>query len=231
MAKTDSLIELKGTFGNITFVKSSAYGNHVRRKRGTVKEAKLNDALQASGKRLLTANVPAKIFADAIKGYRRGLERGSLWRRLLSAFRHQLNQAGGIDFSILQPFEIHTKYPFDRFLNVIPSISFNAEGSVLDVTITYPRHPSFEESSFIDGYQLTTIAVFPDLKNKTATTLAAPSPVLPLEGVVNPLTAQFAIPPNATAFLVCVKIEGCTKGEVDDLRTTMGMKMVSAGSV
>ena len=35
MAKVISSIELKGTYGNTTYVRSKRYGNHVRAKRGT----------------------------------------------------------------------------------------------------------------------------------------------------------------------------------------------------
>lgn len=46
MAKTiRGLFPLSGTLAGLTFVQSAAYGNHVRRARGTVKPARINDVL------------------------------------------------------------------------------------------------------------------------------------------------------------------------------------------
>ena len=46
MAKVISLINLKGTVGDYTFVKNARYGDHIRAKRGTHKKAELNDAFK-----------------------------------------------------------------------------------------------------------------------------------------------------------------------------------------
>jgi hypothetical protein len=231
MAKTDSLIVLKGTFRGLTFVKSKAYGNHVRSKRGTYKKAKLNKALKASSKRLAAANVPAKIFQDAIREYREGLERGDLWRRLLSMFRKQLRKQGAIDFSKLEPFEIHESYPFNRFMSLFPKATPDKKRSVLGVHIACKVHPEFERSKFIDGYQLTAIGVFPDLEKKTARTVAVQLPVIPLVGKATPLDLELRIPQKAKSFLVCLRMDGCMKGKVNNTPATKGMRMVKAGVV
>ena len=231
MAKLKSIIVLQGTFEGITFVRSAAYGDHVRRKRGTHKEAKLNEAMQASGKRLVTTNTPAQIFQNAIKDYRDGLERGSLWRRLLSMFRRQLKASGTFDFGALEPFEIHTKYPLARFPLIHPEVIVDAQNRMLKVDISYSRHPEFERSSFIDGYQLTAVAVFPNLETESAATVAARSPIIGLKDPVAPIEIRLAIPPEAKTFLVCVRIDGCMGGEVNRTPATMAMRMVKAGKV
>ena len=57
MAKITSVIfKLQGTIDNITFVDSKTYKKHTRRKRGTVKKATINEALEESKDRLLGCN-------------------------------------------------------------------------------------------------------------------------------------------------------------------------------
>ncbi len=47
-------------------VKSNAYGDHYRRKRGTVKPAGLNEALKLSNELMANADVYAKAIKDAL---------------------------------------------------------------------------------------------------------------------------------------------------------------------
>ena len=57
MAKVISSGDLRGTFGDFTFVKSRRYGDHIRAKRGTYKKAKLNESFKAQNKKLPGANL------------------------------------------------------------------------------------------------------------------------------------------------------------------------------
>ena len=66
MAKSKSLLNLQGTIAGLTFVKSGAYGDHVRAERGTYKPATINASLKKEGKMIVMANLPAKIIKDAI---------------------------------------------------------------------------------------------------------------------------------------------------------------------
>jgi hypothetical protein len=75
------------------------------------------------------------------------------------------------------------------------------------------------------------IGVFPDLENKTASTVAVQTPVMGLGGEAPPLSMELAIPPEAKTFLVCLKIEGCMKGKVNRTAATKGMRMVRAGVI
>jgi hypothetical protein len=150
---------------------------------------------------------------------------------MASVFRRQLKATGSIDFSRLLSFEIHRKYRFDRFMGLSPKITVDKKTSVLNVNLTYGQHPTFKKSRYIDGYQLTLIGVFPDLENRTASTVAVQTPIMGLGGQAPPLSMELAIPPGAETFLVCLKIEGCMKGKVNRTAATKGMRMMVAGVV
>ncbi len=55
MAKVNSLIKISGTLDDHTFVRSATYGDHVRRKRGSVKQALVNEAFKKSSEELRMA--------------------------------------------------------------------------------------------------------------------------------------------------------------------------------
>ena len=231
MAKTISLIELQGTYGGITFVKSSTYGNHIRAKRGTRKKAELNEAYKKQNEKLVKSNTPAKIIKSAIDPYRRDFYDGSLWARLSSMTNEQDLDGGMFDFTKLKPFEINKAYPLDRFFNLGTKTTVDGERSELHVELTYDAHPAFPELTPVDGYRFGVIAIFPDLENKNAKTAAVYSDIIQRAGTVTPLHFQVPVPPVSSAFLICVRIDGYEKGKVYHTRASKGMRVVEVGLV
>jgi hypothetical protein len=231
MAKSDSLINLQGTIGGLTFVKSRAYGDHVRAKRGTYKKAELNQAMKEGSAKLKVANVHAKIFKDAIDPHRVNIVDGTFWQRLLSLFRRQLNTGGAIDFSQMVGFEIHSRHTSKRFIQVNPTIKFNRKKFLLEVDLHYSQPPTFKKSKYVDGYRLTIIGVFPDMKKKRSKTESMSSSIVRLTAEDTSFRADLGVPSGAKKFIVCVKIEGCGKGIVFNTRTTSGLWVVGGGEL
>ena len=229
MAKSHSLLKLQGTYSDITFVRSRAYGDHVRAKRGTYKEAKVNDAFKSESKQLVGANVPAKIFKDAIDPYRTDIAEGQLWQRLVSIFRRQLNDHGQYDFGRLPQFELHSKHTLGRLLRISTTTSFDKDDSLLQVTINYDLHPKFTKARNVDGYVLSIIGVFPDSKRKTAAARLVTSETIGLTKSPKPVRFQLEVPKRTKCYVVCVKIEGCVNGIPSGFVSTMGMKVVESG--
>jgi hypothetical protein len=232
MAKTDSLLNLTGTIASLTFVKSRAYGDHVRAKRGTYKKAKLNQGMKEGSARLKEANVPAKLFKDAIDPYRKDLIDGTMWQRLTSLFRRQLKDDGKVDFTRIVGFEIHSRYTFEKFMEV-PSVEYRRVNSAtLQIDLKYATHPSFTKTKYVDGYQLSVIAIYGDLKKKkSAKTKVFTSPVIDLSAEAMGFQANLEIPRGAETFLLCVKLAGCEKGKVSNTHTTKGIRVIDAANV
>ena len=230
MAKSDSILDLKGTFRQVTFVKSRTYGKHIRAARGTYKKAEVNASFKESSEKLIDANVPAKIVNDVISQHRGSLQGGQFWQALVSVFKRQLQKAGSIDFAKVSVLEIHKRYKFDRFLKVETTISIDATSHSLVVRLIYFNHPEFPQSP-IDGYRLSAIGIFPDLQQNKAQSAAEYSSVIALQSPVSPVEFRIPIPEGASDSIVCLKIEGCSDGQVEDIATTQGMKIVGAGKV
>jgi hypothetical protein len=227
MAKSKSVFKFQGTLAGLTFVSSVAYGDHIRAKRGTYKSATLNQAMKKSSKKLKEANVPAKIFKDAIEPYRGDLRDGTLWQRVLSCFRKQQTEPDAPDFQALNGLEIHSRYPLDRIFEIHPAIKINNKKALLEVGLHY-NTPAFKKSKNVDGYKLTVIGVFPDLKKKSAKTVSVASGIFKLKDGITDFHASLSIPGRAKTCVVCLKVEGCAQKEVVNTLATQGLRVLAA---
>jgi len=231
MAKSNSILKIQGTLQGNTFVKSKAYGDHVRAARGTHKPAVVNEALQESSRKIQEANVPAKMLKDALDPYRQHFKGGSLWQRLVSVFRAQLRTTGTIDFTALADIEIHEHYPVSRFLKVTPQVVHDAAANTLRVHLEYERHPKPKGMSYLDSYQLTMIALFPDLEHKAVDTTAACSGILFNKDKYAPIVMTLPVPAGARAFVLCLKVEGCEQGVARNIAVNKGMRILKSGGL
>jgi hypothetical protein len=231
MAKSQSIIKLQGTIGGLTFVNSSAYGDHVRARRGTYKPAVVNARLKQEGKMTVMANVPAKIFKDAIDPYRGQFVGGTLWSRLVSFFRKQIKTEGTFDFSKLKRFEIHERYPLDSFISAHSTVSTNKKKSKLEVEIRYNHHPQFKKVKYIDGYALTVIGIFPGLKKTPAQTSSVASKVFKMTGPISPFVAELNLPPKAKTYILCLKLEAYIKDRPSNTCTTTALCVIDSGKM
>lgn len=230
MAKSKSKISPADVPPGMTLVRSRAYGDHVRAKRGTYKKVRLNAALKKGTLLVGEANAAAKLFKDALDPYRKGLIDKSLWPNLLSMFRRQQTKNGIVDFSQLKPFEFHTRYTLHKLLGVQVVTSYDEKSQLFRAVISYEGLPHFGKSR-VDGYKLSAIVLFPDLKKKITNTVVEESGILKLEGKQAPFDVAVSVPREAKAFVLCLKIEGCSKGKVYHTIATKGMRVVAAGTV
>jgi hypothetical protein len=231
IAKSRSILEIEGTFRGMTFVRSNVYGDHVRAARGTHKPAEVNEAFQQSSSRLVYANLAAKIIKDALDPYRENFKGGLLWQRLLSQCRKQLKSIGEIDFSMLEPVEVHDKYPLSRFLSVTPKVQYDPDKHALHVQLNYGQHPKPRHMKYVDGYRIGVIGIFPDLEQKMAMTSVVYSPVIKMSSAYEKLDLILPVPTEATTYLLCVKVEAYTGGSMCNQALNKGMRIESAGKI
>ncbi len=91
-------------------------GSFWRRKRGTVKPAKLNKAFSANVKAMkLVSPIAAKI-ANVLFAYMQGLTPGRLSSRICAGLLTYYSHAKEISFSPLLQMEIQPQYPLDKLL-------------------------------------------------------------------------------------------------------------------
>jgi hypothetical protein len=155
MAKVSSLINFRGTFGDLTFVQSTHYGNHVRARRGSKSPAPINDALRASTEIMKNANIYAKVVKDAVDPYR-AVKDGTLWQRLVKFFRDALSLHSRVDFFNLKGFQLSQKGLRDVLNNCELRI---VKEDALQMSIAY-GDPKFDRGTGATHYELTAIVLF-----------------------------------------------------------------------
>lgn len=208
-------------------VKSRAYGDHLRAKRGTYKKARLNEALKKGTVFVREANAAAKLFRDAIEPFRKGIIDKLLWPNLLSMFRLQQTKTGMVDFSQLEPFELHSLYTLHKVLPVQVARRYDDKTRTLQAVISYSG-PHFGNAR-IEDYKLTAIVLFPDLKKKTAKTVVQESAILSRKAEQATFDVSVSVPLRAKCFLLCLRIDGYRTGKESRTIATKGMKVIAAG--
>lgn len=229
MAKSKRRISLRDVPPGMTRVRTSQ-GDHLRAKRGTYKKAKLNRALKKGTVFVVEANAAAKLFKDAIHPYRSGLVDQTLWSRLLSVFLRQQNKLGTIDFGQLKPLELHTRYTLHKILPVRVVTTYDSHARMLQSVMAYEGRPNFD-SKHIDGYKLTAVILFPDIKKKTIQTEVEDSGILRLEDKAPSFDVQFPVPTGAKWFVLCVRIDGYSQKKKYHTIATKGMQVVDSGTI
>jgi hypothetical protein len=229
MAKVISSIELKGTHGNTTYVRSKQYGNHVRAKRGTYKKAVLNDAFKKQAKAIGKISAVAKIIKGALDPYRQDLRDSKLWPRLIAAM-HKLGKSGTFDLSKMEPLEVNDNYRVDRFFTLTTTTAVDKAHALLRVTFAVDGRPIFKEKA-VDAYRMGVIAIYPNQKKKSAETRDVYSDAMKFIAKPAPVVLEVPVPRGAKDYIVCVKVEGCQKGKVYFSYESKGMRIVDAGKV
>lgn len=231
MAKSRSILGLQGTLSNLTFVDSRTYGKHVRVKRGTHKPADVNDSFKKNSNYLIGANGPARMVKASLDPYCKNFGYGQLWQRLVSLFRAQLKGHGRIDLSGLEGLEVNADYPLGKFMLIKATATVDEKQAMLQVTLFYDSPPVFKKSKHIDGYQLSVIAIYPDLKKGIAATAVATAPVVGLKSMLKEQQFSLQLPPEVEEYLLCVKLEGMEKGLDPGGIATKGMRFVKHGVI
>ena len=227
MAKVKSFFNYSGTLSEVTLVESKRYGRHARMRRGTFTKVEINEAFKSSAKALVKANRPAKIVKDALDPHRKNFKDGSLWQRLVSVFKLAMRVDSQPDFMLLKGFEIFKKYPLNRHIQIETSCEVDDKG-MLHVTIQSTGPTVFDGNKEINQYELRLIVVFPQPELNTAETLVFDFPRLPLHRPLVPYKTIIKIPVHVQAALLCVKLEGWSRGYRSANLKTMGMAIVNS---
>lgn len=189
----------------MVLVKSEAYGEHYRRKRGTVKQARLNDDLKLSTKLIGEANKHAKAVKDALDPFRVKFEDGRLWGRLVGLFKKQLGKDGHVDYKALEEFQCHTRFPLVRILRRDITASVSAKHKALEVeAMTYGAVKARWEKA--EQYRQILIVVF--YNARLDADVASDTVYFPLgKEKRNKQQVRFPIPRKAVTALIALRCD------------------------
>ncbi|HEX5169781.1 MAG TPA: hypothetical protein VFW11_11455 [Cyclobacteriaceae bacterium] len=224
MAKVDSIIKFSGTLDKLTFVRSAAYGDHVRRKRGSVKPARVNEAFKRSSDELKMATPYAKLIKDSVNPFLSNCRDWTLWSRLRSFFRKQV-RSGSIDYYELVGFEFHKKHTLDSLLRGRPAIDASINGSELCISFQLQAPPHIP-LSYIDGYQLTLVVIGVNGESTSSCTGEYPLGLARLNEKPGIEQLRLSLKEPADTIILALKCEGCKGNNVMNNAKSQGMAIV-----
>ena len=161
MANPTGIIGLLGTLDKMTFVHSKAYGDHVRRKRGTVKKAVLNKTMVESSKKLIHVNQMASLIFKSISNEHKD---GKLWPRLLSKLRLQLKDYNFNDVSCLFRMECHTYRTLERMLMYLLDVNaIEITKRQMNIAFDMSDTPLYD-GKYLKEFQISLHVLYPDFE-------------------------------------------------------------------
>lgn len=229
MAKTYSLITtgFQGTLGGVTYVKTRRFGKYARAQRGSIKPATLNDKMKESSDRMVAANVPAKFIFDALKEEHKD---GTLWTRLLSIYRKQIKEGLMPDVQCLERLECAIEFPLHHIVSDYKMTSSIVDG-MMKVDLQLKYEPSWKKVKYVDGYQVSIIVLFVDMKKLEMDGSMGYGPVTTKGTELKPMHFEFEVPAMAKEYLLLLKVEGAENGKVVKQEHVRGMRVVEVGRV
>lgn len=230
MAKLNNIVtrKLSGTLDDLTFVDSKAYGPHVRRKRGTDKEAVLNETMVESSNRLIHVNKIASLIFKSISNEHKD---GKLWSRLLSKLRLQLRDYNFNDVSCLLGIECHQKRSLDKMLRSLWEVEVAGfSKKQMCISLQMPGKPSYD-NKYLKEFQISMHVLYPDFEGSKLKKEMAGSDVLQKANCPKSFSFIVPVPAKATQYAVFMKITECEDGEALNYQQSTGMRCVAVGII
>ncbi len=138
MAKLDdSVIKVRGKFGNYVVTNGSKQGRVLRRRpdRKFVNEP---ESFKKQASRAAVLNKLASQINRVISHFHKDLHPRDFYQRLLSYFRHEPLDNRFMLLQILKGFEVHTRYRFEKLGKV--NMKIKGEGNQLQIALDVLDH-------------------------------------------------------------------------------------------
>jgi hypothetical protein len=207
-------------------------GSYWRRKRGTVKPAKLNDAFTENLKQLKLTAPAAKRMADRLQPFIAHLETGRI-KLLFSHFlRKGLKESGRVNFSLLKDYEFQERFPLSGLL-----LSHQVQETKQQVTVTIPiDYRTIKwQSDLVTDYYFELILLHGDpMKERGLRIESVESPLYPFDPnnewmKKSTCTISIELPSGKNPWMVMLKLNSHEGNELAYHPRHYRMKVVAAG--
>ena len=207
---------------NYTWVHSKE-GGYWRRKRGTIKPAKLNKVLKANRDAMKIASPASKKMVDLLNPFFEGMQVGRIKARLNGIFIRSIQEGEGIKFRYLKDFCFQIKPAFYEIMD--GPIGVKAEGDKISVEIRTEDKPVKKLSQIVTDYYFEAILLSGEAGKKLKLEHIK-SKFYPFGLVTEDVCFLELKLPKKADWMLLVKV-GCTEGEEKAVSSRhYGMKVV-----
>ncbi|WP_276480273.1 hypothetical protein [Paraflavitalea pollutisoli] len=228
MARNRSpLVKLQGTIGDMTFVKSNRYGEHVRAKRYSKTPFVMTDALQVSKDRLQDCN---RYVQQLFRGMRSEVHHGAMWERLLSIYFAYLKAGNPFGLVCFQGFECNLQHPLSEVLPFGYHFSATRDQNKVQVQVQLDGAPAVKDAMPRTGYQLRVLALSHNPTGTECYKHLALGPVTTYDAPLAPIELTIPLPDADTPVMLLLGIIPHTRGVgATKIMSDSGMKVVWVG--
>jgi len=205
-------------------------GDFYRRKRGTVKEARLNEAFRKNVTLNKLVSPAAKEIRNKLLPFLANLDTGRLIARVSALLRKMYKKYGRPDLQAIGGYDFQPYNPMDELLKTKYTVSI-INGEIIIVIEVY-KGMIRRTSKIISGYWFEAILLYGDLEKPSS--LRTDNDVSPIYNInLNKESAcklSLMLPSRKTSWVVLLKVS-CMEGKEPALHSRhYGMKVVLAGS-
>jgi len=203
-------------------------GGYWRKKRGTVKPARLNASFQLNANTTRLTNDAAKKMVQRLRPFLEGLSTGRLTARIGGKLKKALAENKRIDFSFFWLFDVQAEYPLGELLRQRPTISINRKDAIIQIpiqnrTVVLPKRGATD-------YYFEAIWLCGDPTEDNALRVdSVTSPLFPLKNTVE-TTCELVLPlPDKKPYMIFLKLSCVDGNGLATQSCFYGMQVIYAG--
>ncbi len=183
---------------------NTATGGYWRRRRGTVKKAKLNKVLSGNAKLTPVANDAAKRIRAKLDPFLGGLSVGRIQANLGGKLKKAYNHKGYMDYSFMKGMNMQPFYPLERLIKDIYSIEVTSD--CVTVRIPVYEHSVDNTGALVTDYYFELILLEGD-PAKTRNSLRTDVDTSPLYAIGSKAaTIELCVHPTRSLWMVLLKL-------------------------
>lgn len=146
-------------------------GYYWRRKRGTVKKARLNPVLARNTITAQKTGPAASRLLRVLEPYTRGIKKGGINLRIAGLFMKTYHAKGVIDFSMLKGLELNDGYPLDHLVQHEYSVQQNKQSVCVQTKAGFVQ----AKNKLATGYYFDAVLVYGNPEEEAGLTVVAES--------------------------------------------------------
>ena len=211
---------------NYTWVQSKE-GGHWRRKRGTVKRARLNASFQLNADTTIPATAAARRMIQRLQPFLRFLETGRITARFSGVLKKSIAKNNRIDFSLFHGFEIQK---YHQLADLAPRAYFTSvRQDEVVIEIAIHDNTMKPEKKGATEYYFEAIWLYGDPTEENALRIdSVMSPLYPMRPATE-TTCQLRVPrPDKRPYMIFLKASCHIGNMMADAPCFYGMRVVSA---
>jgi hypothetical protein len=223
-----SIFKFSGSLGDVTFVRTKK-GTIVRARRGTHKEAEINDAYKAENGRNGVVNNAAKLVHDIVRVYAGPFKKGDLWQDMLSRIRKCKSDDLAPLLKTLEGLEVNPAYGLDKI--VAPAqVEVQYGAGMMTLTLHHSDKLYFELPANPKSHYFELLALLITEDRYLAEVLTI-NTGWRKNGEDKQFEASFEIPPVTRHYVIILKVQGGDNEKPTPDMRAMGMRVAKVGEV